>query len=383
MSQATLPDEKKPGPAHAAAPGADVPFSSNEMRLTPRQWLIAIALLVVLFAAIPAAWDKVEPFAPGPAYRIPYSLGEDYWQFNRYCRQVAGQEATVLLGDSVVWGHYVRSEEALSQCLSRQSKQPFLNLGVDGVHPAALVGLIEYYAGPISGRRVILQCNPLWMSSKQHDLQTDKQFAFQHPRLVPQFASIPCYQETLANRLSIVVDRNLSFFGWANHLRSAYFGNRDVQNWTLDHPYRNPLSAVTGKLASPDEEPNPPPGDQPWTKRGGGGKAGFAWVDLEQSFQWRSFRQALKLLQDRGNRVFVLVGPFNEHMLKEASLRKYLPLKAGIDAWLTEQGIPHFVPDVLPSELYADASHPLREGYDLLAQKMLQCPAFQEFQGKE
>lgn len=287
-----------------------------------------------------------------------------------------------MLGDSVVWGHYVSKEETLSSYLSQQGKRPFVNLGVDGVHPAALAGLIEYHAGPIAGHRVLLQCNPLWMSSKQHDLQIDKQFNFQHPRLVPQFSpAIPCYQESLANKLSIVVDRNLAIFGWANHLRAAYFGNSDLQNWTLEHPYGNPVRAVTLRLPSPNEEPNPPPGDQPWTRRKIG-KFNPAWVELDRSFQWQSFRRAVELLQARGNRVFVLVGPFNEHMLKEKSLAVYQDLKAGIGAWLAEQRIPHFVPAALPSDLYADASHPLGKGYAMLAGQLLECPAFQEFQKK-
>jgi len=50
-----------------------------------------------------------------------------------------------------------------------------------------------------------------------------------------------------------------------------------------------------------------------------------------------------------------------------------------VEAWLEEQQIPHFVPAALPSEHYADASHPLAEGYLLLAEQMLDSESFREF----
>jgi lysophospholipase L1-like esterase len=96
----------------------------------------------------------------------------------------------------------------------------------------------------------------------------------------------------------------------------------------------------------------------------------FAWVDLDASFQWRSFRRALEILAERGNRVFVVVGPFNEHLLTESGLRGYARIRDGIAAWLREHGIEHDVPPALPSELYADASHPLGEGYRRLAERI-------------
>ena len=75
--------------------------------------------------------------------------------------------------------------------------------------------------------------------------------------------------------------------------------------------------------------------------------------------------------------MFVLVGPFNEHMLKEQSRAAYGDIKSQIEAWLAETEVPHLVASVLPSALYADTSHPLAEGYALLAQQLLGAPAFQ------
>ena len=77
-----------------------------------------------------------------------------------------------------------------------------------------------------------------------------------------------------------------------------------------------------------------------------------------------------------GNRVFVLVGPFNEHMLSEADAATYGKIKAQAAAWFRENYIPCFVPGPLPAEQYVDASHPIGAGYELLAKELWEQPAF-------
>ena len=42
-------------------------------------------------------------------------------------------------------------------------------------------------------------------------------------------------------------------------------------------------------------------------------------------------------------------------------------------------GVPHFVPAALPGNQYADASHPLRDGYDALARQLWANPVFVKF----
>jgi hypothetical protein len=92
--------------------------------------------------------------------------------------------------------------------------------------------------------------------------------------------------------------------------------------------------------------------------------------------QWQAFQGVVKLLQKRGNQVFVLVGPFNEHLLAPDSLERYQQVKATIAAWLRENSVPHALPPPLPSDLYGDASHPLAEGYKLLAEQLTREPLF-------
>jgi hypothetical protein len=356
--------------------GIDLRFGSNAVRLSTVMWLVAAAVVVAFMLFAPALWEKAEPFSPGPDYRLPYSLSSDYWLYSRYARTAAAASDRVLvIGDSVIWGQYVARDQTLSHYLSREAGGPrFANFGLDGAHPAALAGLLEYYGGDIAGRRVLLHCNLLWTASKKHDLQEKKEFRFNHPALVPQFTpEIPCYAESLSRRLSIAIGRRAAFSAWANHLQVAYLGQTDLAAWTLQHPYDNPAATLWPGLPRTDDRPRHDAAT--WTERGIE-RQSLAWVDLDGSLQWRCFRRAVKILRERGNQVFVLVGPFNEHMLEDANRAVYAERKRTVEAWLRENGVPCLAPDALPSHLYADASHPLSEGYALLARRMMEDAAF-------
>ncbi|HRS12288.1 MAG TPA: hypothetical protein P5068_14020 [Sedimentisphaerales bacterium] len=350
--------------------------NSNAVWLTPRQWLVAALGLLALFVSAPMLWKQVETFRPGPDYRVPYALGSDYWLYARHCRAACRQGKIPVIGDSVIWGHYVRPDQTLSHCLNdAMGENRFANLGLDGTHPAALGGLIEYYARAVSGRPVVLQFNPLWMSSAKHDLQTTKEFHFNHPRLVPQFATeIPCYKAPFSARLGIVMERHIPFLSWTSHLRIAYLQGMDLPAWTLENPYGNPLAALARPLPEPQNVEAEKGG--PWLS-GGSQKRDMAWVDLDSSLQWLFFRRAVERLRARGNRVFVLVGPFNEHMLTAENATAFGTIKTQIERWLARNGVPHLVAAPLASDLYADSSHPLAEGYVLLSKQLMNDPAFQ------
>ena len=384
--------EPEPREQRAAAKKINVAFGSNEVRLTGRQWLTAAILLALTLRLVPVLWRAAEKFETGPDYRIPYELSEDYWLFDRWCRKAAASGDRILvLGDSVVWSQYVKKENALSRQLSVLSGLKdkdgdgggrFVNLGVDGMHPLSLEGLVASYGQALSGRRVILHCNPLWMSSPARDLRDtgEEIVRFNHPKLVSQFPpDVPGYDEGASSRIGIALERRLEILSWATHLRLAYFDGSDLPSWTLERPHDSLLDALT-PLEAPAPEDNLRRRPVPWT-RGGIRKQNWPWVDLETSPQWAAFRRTIDILQGRKNQVFVVVGPLNEHMLEEDSLERYKNLRAGITRHLTERGIPHFAPDVLPSELYADASHPLTEGYALLARSILENPAFKKFEG--
>jgi hypothetical protein len=378
MVAASEQAESRPRRRPSVPGGPEAPFAAHEVRLTAGQWIVTALLVGLALALLPRLWTRLEPFAPGPDYRMPYELSTDYWHFSRYARTAAADGKVLVIGDSVVWGQYVRKHETLAHCLNELAEAPrFANLGVDGMHPAALAGLIRHYGQGISGRDVLLHCNPLWMSSERHDLRIEKEFHFNHPELVPQFLPpIPCYRASVADRLAIVVRRSLPAFAWADHLRIAYYDGRDIPSWTIEHPYRSPLGALAGTLPGPAEEPKQEP--LAWTEKGMP-RQDFPWVEPGESFQWRSFRRVVRLLRRRGNRLFVLVGPFNSHMLTQDSSDRYGRLRDGMAAWLAAEGVPFYAPPALPSHAYADASHPLAEGYAAIARDLFGRPAFAPF----
>ena len=384
MKENSSEAEKK----HRTATGQSVMFSSNEVRLSVFQWLFAFGVVGVLLYFVPIFWVRMEQFESGSDYRFPYQLSNDYWLYSSYCREVCAEEKTVILGDSVMWGQYVKKNQTLAHYLNKLGeKDSFVNLGIDGAHPSALCGLVEYYGGAISEKRVILHLNPLWMSSKKHDLQISKEFRFNHPRLVPQFfPNIPCYSSSISERMGIIIERNLPFFGWTRHLQLAYFKDengvgRNLPEWTIVHPYDNPFKVFTLEINDLTDDFRYEA--KPWTERIAT-KLDLPWVELGTSLQWSSFQRLVKILKERNNLVLVLVGPLNEHMLNEESLAAYNKIKKNIEILLKEKNISYYIPSVLPSEFYADISHPLSEGYALLAEQLFDNDvSFSEFTTQE
>jgi hypothetical protein len=348
---------------------------SHGVRLTGREWLVVAAVLIALVTGVPAIWRHIETFEPGRDYRLPYSLGNDYWLYHRYCRRACEQGNVLVIGDSVIWGHYVRPEQSLTHCLNELSGgDRFANLGVDGIHPAAMDGLIRYYGRNISRQTVLLHLNPLWMSSTRFDLHTTKEFHFNHPDLVPQLTvTIPCYKASFATRLGIVLRRRIPFCAWLSHIKAAHFQDMSLPDWTIQHPYDNPIEALRSQLpdfASPEPLSATVPSTAPPPLQN------LQWVALESSLQWWSFRQVVSLLRGRGNRVFVLVGPFNEDLLTDRSRATYSTMKNAIEAWLQENDIAYLVPPALGPEDYVDASHPQAKGYALLARTLMESSTF-------
>jgi len=350
--------------------------SANGVRLSGRQWAGMGLFVLALYLLAPRLWSRLERLELGTDYRIPYDLSQDYWHFDRMARAAAARYDTLVVGDSVVWGQYVRRDHTLSHYLNVQAgAERFANLGLDGAHPLALTGLLEHYGGGIAGKNVLLHCNPMWLQSPEADLRAWREgIRINHPALLPQHSSeIGAYREECSQRLGTFVEQRVPFHAWTRHLQVAYYNQMSVPAWTLERPYENPFGPITLKLPPPDEGLRHEAVS--WTARGIR-KQDFAWVDPAASLQWRAFRRVVEILEGRGNRVFVLVGPFNEHLLTEKGREGYLRVKGGIEAWLRERKVPHVVPEVLPSEHYADASHPLSDGYALLARRIFESEAW-------
>ncbi|MBM3239407.1 hypothetical protein FJZ31_24205 [Candidatus Poribacteria bacterium] len=337
-----------------------------------------MVILIGISYLLPNLWKWLEQFNPSIDYRLPYNLSNDYWMFTRWSKYACSNYPVLIIGDSVVWGQYVTMEQTLSHYLNEmEGKNIFANMGVDGIHPAAMLGLIKYYGKAISNKRVILHFNPLWMSSKEHDLRGEEEFRFNHPRLVPQFfPKIACYKASFAQRMSVVTERSFSFSSWINHIRMNYFENMDIQNWTMQNPYKNPLKAITLEIPIPENKPQSKP--VTWVERGMK-KQDFSWVQVEESFQWNSFMKVIKILKARNNKVFVIIGPFNPYILTEESLIRYNNMKSKMENWLEGNGISYRSISDLPSEYYADASHPLKEGYAKSAEELFATESFRKW----
>ena len=370
-----------------------IPFGVNAMRLNGRQWIWVLAIMLLAILGIPRIWKSIERFDTGPDYRIPYSLSQDYWLYQRWLEQSSGTSNIFVVGDSVVWGEYVLADGTLPHYLNREAgpTRKFINAGMNGLFPLALEGLVNYYGSDIQNKKVLLHCNLLWMSSPKADLQVDKEEKINHSRLVPQFyPRIPCYRVDANERLAAVVERNLSLGGWVNHIQHAYYGSKSILSWTLqdngDDPplytnsYRNPLSQI--HYAVPSEPVNDPargPASSrhvSWFK-GGAKPSQFEWVELKTSLQWQAFCRLADSLLSNGNDLFIVLGPFNEHMIADESREPFHKLKDGAIAWFDKKHLSYCVPETLPSELYADGSHPLTGGYELLAKQLLKNSAFQ------
>ena len=63
-------------------------------------------------------------------------------------------------------------------------------------------------------------------------------------------------------------------------------------------------------------------------------------------------------------------------MLTEESLRIYQQRLREVEHWFQVNGIMYYVHPALPSEYYADASHPLEKGYSMLATRLFEQESF-------
>lgn len=363
--------------------------------LTQGQWISVLLVFLCLVWALPFVWNKLESFEPDINYRVPYETSQDYWQYERHLRHQAQGNEIFFVGDSVVWGEYVTPDGTWSAFLNERSSGTyhFINSALNGLYPLALEGLIRHYGDKLKKRKIILHCNLLWMSSPEADLSQSKEQVFNHPTLVSQFEiTIPSYRASFDLRLGRVIGQRWSFLGWVRHLQIQYWDQKDPYAWTLaddgKHPptypntYRFPWSAVDCSLISepkPDHERGLQSSrHQPWSDDGVGTQR-FDWVDLNDSLQWKAFKRLCRLLQNHENDFIVVIGPFNQHIMTRDNREKFIGIENDVKEWLESASIPFVAPQVLKSLLYGDASHPLTEGYERLAESLWNDSKFQDW----
>ena len=370
--------------------------NDNDPRLNfPGKVLLICSVIAISFMLLtPVISKRIETFDTPTDYRIPYSLSKDYSLYQRYLERMTTNQIPIL-GDSVVWGEYVKPDGTLSHFLNEQASQPdlFINAGVNGLFPLALEGLLHYYGKPISHHKVIIHCNLLWMTSAESDLSSPKESKFNHVSLVPQFTpNIPCYNAKFNDRMSIVITRQSTFFSWVNHIQNAYFDQKNLYTWTLadngkyppsyPNAAKNPFKQITFKVPKepkydPDRGPDSPR-HKPWSTTGIGTQK-FPWVALEKSLQWKSFQRTVQYLKKRENKVLVIIGPFNRHIMALENQLEFDKKIKKIQSWLQKQNIPFITPDTLKSDLYCDSSHPLTQGYYQLAKNIAESPVYKKW----
>ena len=366
----------------------------NEMRLSLKQWLAVGTIVLAAAYAMPHAWKHIEKFETPNDYRIPYAISSDYWLYQWRAERVA-EKSIPIIGDSVVWGEYVLRDGTLSHFLSQEAGDPakFANCGVNGVFPLALEGLEDRYGQAFSNRKVIVQCNLLWQSSPKADLSEASEQTFNHTMLVPQgYGKIPCYRADSATRMGAWAETHIGLYGWVNHINAEYYKNLSMPRWTLEedgsdplarpNAWKNPLGAINFRVPT---EPQKDPQRGPASRRhkawnaGGAQPSTFEWVPSNKSLQWEGFQNLIRLLKSRGDEVFVILGPFNEHMIAPEQQATFRQIRDNAARWLRDEKLAYVVPEVIPSEMYADASHPLTNGYQLLAERVYHSAEFQKW----
>ena len=202
---------------------------------------IAFSVLLLAAAVLPFALPLTDTSVFTGNYRIPYNMGDDYFLYNRFSKHVESGNSIPVIGDSVIWGHYTDNSHTLPAYLNAISRGPkFTNMGLDGIHPAAMNGLIDLYSAGFKNRKIILGINLLWMSSPRHDLTGPVNSEINHKPLLPQLSvDIPSYQPSFEERLSALITRSLPVFAWIDHIRLTRFAGKSFYSWTIDNPHKN------------------------------------------------------------------------------------------------------------------------------------------------
>ena len=334
-------------------------FSGKELFLTS-----AVVLLVV-FVLFPLCYRSWEKITLPEDFRLPYVNRDNYYLYSRCAEKAVAESDYLLLGDSAIWGMYAANNETLSaQLNSMQKKVRFSNLAIDGLHPVAMKTLMENFGSSIRNRNVLIYFNPLWVNSAKYDLSSSEKFTVNHPELLPQFGGIASYDAAMDKKIRILLDRKILFFSQLRHIRNYFYNNNDFKSHLAKTESFNPFAMINREIC-------------PQEKTHHGTKENYLsrripiqhwnWVPLAESRQWRALTDTAKLLKSRGNKVTTLIGGINPALLDEPTLAGLRELRIQAAKELQKENINNITLPELEAKQYADASHPLKSGYTLLA----------------
>ncbi len=361
--------------------------NSNSIVLSGREWLAATALFLAIGFGLDFGWRRWEKLPPESDYRSTCwaERMSDYWAYSQWTRAARDRHRILLIGSSVIWGQEVPNTETLSHFINSElGRDDVANLGIDGLTDAAMTGLFKHYGRHLRDTNIILEFNPLWMSSPRRDLRGSGNdiWQFHHPRLVPQFDRRISYYRSFGERLGYAIEHRLRLPPFVRHLMVNDFENKSIGAWLMDHPYRFPPAALTFT-------PAPMMKDRqglgtPWSSRKDAQIRDDPFLRIVESLQWEFYLKALGRLREKGNNVFVLLGPYNSYCLTEASRGRLFTMMDEVKRQLAELGYLYFdsTHDLLPSAEFGDQCHLLKRGHALLARALAGDAAFQRWLGR-
>jgi hypothetical protein len=313
-------------------------------------------------------------------YRIPHSMNEDYYLYKKYSKHVSSTDLIQVIGDSVIWGHYVDKDNTLTAHLNKTVEaidpdlphKKFMNMGLEGIFPAAMTGLIEKFSAGLKNKKIIVGFNLLWISSSKHDLSGEAENNINHKRLLPQvYPKIPAYNPNIEERLSAIISRSMPLI-LIEHIKMNRFREKNFYLWTMDHPHNSIINYFSGTSSDIYSPP-------PVMKLDHTDKQNINWTDLDKSVQWEFMLKTLIRLKKNKNDIFILITPFNTYMITDESSNKYYSIISNIREELTGIGMNFIIPEIHEKNFFADSSHFTSEGYRFIAESILNNDEFKKF----
>ena len=354
-----MENTKKTPPVKRMFQYKKTPDSANSLILKPTAFAI-VAIVTGFFCLYLLPWMcfRAEKLETPSRFRLAYRFRDDYLTWRRAAAQTAEKHRVLFIGDSVIWGMFADNNSTLPALANAG------NLAIDGLHPVAMAGLLRHYRpGNLTGRRIYLYWNPLWLNTPASDLTAAGKGSVNHPRLLPQLdCNLKAYSGSFSDRCNAVFERLSPLPGLLHHWRVKCFANQDFKAVIAANPASFPVSALLSPCRPAETETGN--GTKTW-KQGGITKQDWQWVGIAESRQWQAFIGVVSLLRENGNEVCVLAGRVNPYLQTDASLARYRAMRQNALNDLQARQIEYLDLPELASEQYADASHPLAAGYQV------------------